>query len=148
MSVRISGKPINLNCNEHTFPEFPNLLFGDTDGGQTYVDATVYIQGTGLSINSFFATYKGPIDAIVKALKRDENQVCVLNTEGHILIDSSFAYLLVSFVNPDFWLYMFDRMDELFIRGFTVSDTYLLHSARRRLPEELLNTKDYERSQE
>lgn len=138
MAIKISGKPITLNCTEPNFPEFPDLLFGTTESGVTYIDTTLYLQNTGLSLNNFLLLYKGPIEATVKSRELDETQVCVLNHEGHILIESSLAYLIISFVNPDFLAYMFDRMDEMFSIGFTVSDTYLLHSARRRLPMEVL----------
>lgn len=138
MSVKVSGSPINIQCTEHDFPEFPELLFGKTDKGVTYIDASAYLQNTGLSINVFFVSYKRAVEAIIKSHGLDEDKVCVLNTEGHILIDSSLVYLLISFVNPDFLAYMFDRIDEMFSVGFTVSDTYLLQQARRRLPEEIL----------
>ena len=138
MSVKVSGSPINIQCTEHDFPEFPELLFGKTDKGVTYIDASSYLQNTGLSINTFLTDYKGAIEAIIKSHGLDEDKVCVLNAEGHILIDSSLVYLFISFVNPDFLAYMFDRIDEMFSVGFTVSDTYLLQQARRRLPEEIL----------
>ena len=72
MSVKVSGSPINIQCTEHDFPEFPELLFGKTDKGVTYIDASAYLQNTGLSINTFFADYKGAVEAIIKSHGLDE----------------------------------------------------------------------------
>ena len=91
-----------------------------------------------LSVDAFLKKYEGPISDIISTLQLNEDGVCYLNTEGHILIESSLVYLFISFVNPPFLLYIFDRMDELFSNGFAVSDAYLLRKARQRIPTEVL----------
>ena len=34
---------IKLQCKEQSFPEFPNLLFGQSESGRSYFDATHYL---------------------------------------------------------------------------------------------------------
>ena len=79
---------------------------------------------------------------MVRANNIDPEKVCVLNHEGHILIEGSLVYLFLSYTNPEFLAWVFDRMDELFATGFSVSDSYLLATARRRLPDDVLTRRD------
>ena len=79
---------------------------------------------------------------ILKLLKSygiTSEKVFITNQDGHILIDGTFSYLFLSFVEQDFLAYIFDRIHEVFANGFSVSDTYLLHHASRRLSKELLS---------
>lgn len=135
-----AGKAIDLKCTEPLFPEFPEMLFGRQIDGQIFFDATAYIKSKrlSLSVDAFLKKYEGPISDIISTLQLNEDGVCYLNTEGHILIESSLVYLFISFVNPPFLLYIFDRMDELFSNGFAVSDAYLLRKARQHIPTEVL----------
>lgn len=136
-----AGKAIDLKCTELLFPEFPELLFGRQIDGHVYFDATTYIKSKrlSLSVDAFLKKYEGPINDIISTVQLDETECCHLNTEGHILIESSLVYLFISFVNPPFLLYIFDRIDELFSNGFAVSDAYLLRKARQRIPKEVLS---------
>lgn len=144
--LKMTGNTIDLKCTEQMFPEFPELLFGrQIEGGATlarvYFDASKFAESKGLpftSVEIFLKAYEAPISAIIDTLKLPEADMCRMNTEGHVLIESSLLYLFISFVEPRFLLYIFDRMDELFATGFTVSDTYLLSRARVRLPMEVL----------
>ena len=49
------------------------------------------------------------------------------------------AFAFVAYVDPNFSIYMHDRMHELFTNGFLVSDNYLVVSAKQRLPKKVLN---------
>lgn len=139
--LKYTGKVINIKFTEQLIPEFPNLLFGrQNEQGRVYFDATSFIKSKGLSlsVDQFLKEYDSTINAIISTAHLNEAEMCYINTEGHIAIDSSLVYLFISFVEPRFLLYMFDRMDELFSRGFAVSDTYLLHHSRNRIPQEVL----------
>ncbi len=35
---------IKLKCEEQSFPEFPNLLFGQSEAGRSYFDATLSVE--------------------------------------------------------------------------------------------------------
>lgn len=141
MHLNVSGKPIDLVCSEPAIPEFPDLLFGTTiDNSITYFDATAYLHTKRLSIkvNDFFEKCKTQIESLQQSYHMNEHEICRFNKEGHLLIDGNFAYLFISFVEPDFLAYVFDRIHELFSSGFCVSDTYILSASKKRLSKEAL----------
>ena len=143
MCPKISGKPIQLTCSEPALPEFPDLLFGSSiDNDISFFDATAYLQNKGLSVTvtDFFQKYEAPIEALMSAYGMEADQICQFNHEGHYLIDGNFAYLFISFVEPDFLAYMCDRIHELFTNGFCISDTYLVQVAKSRLTKNVLET--------
>lgn len=127
----------NIQCTEQAFPEFPNLLFGTSiDKSIQYFDASDYLNKKGFtnySVDGFLKNYYHPISALVNAYNLDKNRVCILNTEGHTLLDSNLVYLFISYINPDFLAHLNDRIHELFAKGFCVSDTYLYVNANSRL---------------
>lgn len=133
---------IDLNCTEQSIPEFPNLLFGtEIESGRPFFDATVYLQKqkSQKNIQHFFSLYRKPIEALCEAYDIPYQNFCKINQKGHYLIDGNFTYLFIAFTDPNFWGYVFDRIHELFIKGVTVSDTYLLMAAKERLSQEMLD---------
>lgn len=133
---------IDLTCTEQSIPEFPNLLFGtEIESGRPYFDATAYLQkqAPDKNIQLFFTQYRKPIESLCEAYNILYVNFCKINKSGHFLIDGNFVYLFIAFVEPQFLGYMCDRIHELFSEGVVVSDTYLLKTARERLPQELLN---------
>ncbi len=132
---------IDLTCTEQSIPEFPNLLFGtEIESGRPFFDATVYLQKSApeKNIQHFFSLYKKPIESLCEAYDIQYKDFCKINKKGHFLIDGNFTYLFIAFTDPNFFGYIFDRINELFEKGVTVSDTYLLSSARERLSKEVL----------
>lgn len=131
----------DLICTEQSIPEFPNLLFGtETESGRQFFDATAYLQQQDppKNIQNFFSLYKKPIESLCEAYDIPYNDYYKVNKSGHYLIDGNFTYLFIAFVEPNFLGYMCDRIHELFSKGVVVSDTYLLVTARERLPQEML----------
>lgn len=134
---------IKLQCTEQAFSEFPNLLIGtQAESGISYFDATLYLQKEEIhkSINDFFFQYRTPIISLCEAYDIAIDEACKINEAGHYLIDGNLIYLFISFVEPNFLAYMCDRIHDLFVHGVTVSDTYLLQSAKIRLSKEVLET--------
>jgi len=133
---------IKLQCKEQSFPEFPNLLFGQNESGHSYFDATRYLSKMAepQPIQPFFNHYRYQIKALCDTYEIGDDQVCLINEEGHYLIDGAFMFLFIAFVEPDFLAYMCDRTFELFAHGVAVSDTYLVSSARARLSPKVLST--------
>lgn len=132
---------IKLKCTEQSFPEFPNLLFGQSDFGRTYFDATIYLSNMTepRPIQSFFTQYRYQIKALCDTYEISDSKVCLINEEGHFLIDGTFVFLFIAFVEHDFLAYMCDRTFELFAHGISVSDTYLVSAARSRLSSKILH---------
>lgn len=142
---------ISLQCKEQSFPEFPNLLFGQDEDGRSFFDATQYLSKMTdpMPIQPFFTQYRYQIQALSDTYEISDNKVCLINEEGHYLIDGTFVFLFISFVEPDFLAYMCDRVFELFAHGVAVSDTYLLSAARSRLSSKVLTAiSDYEKNTE
>lgn len=138
---------IQLKCEEQSFPEFPNLLFGQNEAGRSYFDATHYLSKMTepTPIQPFFTHYRYQIKSLCDTYEIDPKQVCLINEEGHYLIDGIFVFLFIAFVKPDFLAYMCDRTFDLFAHGVAVSDTYLVTAARSRLSREVLSAiSDYE----
>lgn len=131
---------IKLKCEEQSFPEFPNLLFGKSEAGQSYFDATHYLSKMTepMPIQPFFSQWRYQIKAMCDTYEIDDQQVYLINQEGHYLIDGTFVFLFIAYVEPDFLAYMCDRTFELFAHGVAVSDTYLLQAARSRLSSKVL----------
>lgn len=132
---------IKLQCKEQSFPEFPNLLFGQNESGRSYFDATHYLSKMAepQPIQSFFNQYRYQIKSLCDTYEIDNDKVCLINEEGHYLIDGAFLFLFIAFVEPDFLAYMCDRIFELFAHGVAVSDTYLVTAARTRLSPKVLS---------
>lgn len=131
---------IKLQCEEQSFPEFPNLLFGQSESGRSYFDATHYLSKMTepKPIQPFFSQYRYQIKSLCDTYEIGDDQVCLINEEGHFLIDGTFLFLFIAFVEPDFLAYMCDRIFELFAHGVAVSDTYLVSAARARLSSRVL----------
>lgn len=131
---------IKLKCQEQSFPEFPNMLFGQDESGRSFFDATHYLSKMTepVPIQSFFNQYRYQIKSLCDTYEISNDNVCLINEEGHYLIDGTFVFLFIAFVKPDFLAYMCERTFELFAHGVTISDTYLLTSARSRLSKEVL----------
>jgi hypothetical protein len=135
-----SAKPIKIKCDERSFAEFPDLLFG-TDGRVLVFDATKGIaKYPQLSIEKFFQAFEFQIDALLKTYGFTE--AVYQNTDGHILLDSRLVYMFASYISPDFIAHLNDRIDELFERGICISDTYLLLAAKERLSSDYFTNTD------
>ena len=132
---------IRLQCKEQSFPEFPNLLFGQSESGRSYFDATHYLSKMteAKPIQPFFNQYRYQIKALCDTYEIKDEQVCLINEEGHYLIDGTSLFLFIALVEPDFLAYMCDRTFELFAHGVAVSDTYLVSAARTRLSSKVLS---------
>lgn len=132
---------INLICADSFLPEFPNISLGTTKDGKSYFDATNYIAKSATpnkSIHLFFANYKTPIAQLCESYELDPNKICLINQQGHYLIDGTFIFLFITFLEPDFLAYMCDRIYEMFAKGVAVSDTYLLSSCKNRFSPKVI----------
>lgn len=140
MPVVIPGKSTAIIPKEQSFPEFPDLLFGVTVEGISVFDASDYIQKhkPSASVTDFFEQYKVPILSLVEAYHIKEDEVCMKNPDGHLIVDGSLVYLFISFVQPDFLAYMCDQMQRMFTTGFCASDSYIYGLAKQRLSKDVL----------
>lgn len=125
------------------YMEFPELLFGTSENGINYFDATIYLAEKGdskkhsaIDFARKFAFWFESVKAVYEI--PDFELMVTDETTGHILIDESLALLFVSYVDHSFGIYMTERMSELLLDGVTLSDTRIVQTIRNRLTKEEL----------
>lgn len=129
MRFPLSGRSIvDIKCTEQILSEFPQLLFfGDIIDKGVYFDATKFFQNTNSieSVDGFLTTYDYMIAQIQSEYEVPNEDVCCVNSDGHMLIHSSLIILFLSFAVEGFLSHVCERVFELFTNGFTVSDSML-----------------------
>lgn len=111
------GKPINFKRYEQAFPLFPDQLSGTTIDNSTLYDATLHIQKkqSSLRINQISGNIEFQFKSTNQTSQNADTDFCKLGSEGYILIDGSFTYLLISFVKPGFPAYMCGKTNNIFL---------------------------------
>lgn len=129
-----------VSCTVIRYREFPELLFGTSDDGIDYFDATHYLLTMGdpkkHNIPTFRAGFTHWINAACEAYSLTAEDVVITDAAtGHTLIDSSLALLFAAYLDPGFGVWMMERISEMLMGGIVLSDTLLLLMARNRFSE-------------
>ena len=127
------------------YMEFPELLFGTSEKGLIYFDATTYIAEKGDSKKhsaiDFARKFSFWFESVKDIYEIPDYEIMVTDeATGHVLIDQSLALLFVGYIDPAFGVYMTERMSELFLDGVTLSDTRIVQAIRNRLTKDELLT--------
>ena len=130
-----------MNCKIVTgysakYPEFPELLFASDKEGTLFFDATLYIEHKGDITKHSPASFARKFSFWFESAKDiyDINATIVIdNATSHVLIDESLALLFVCYIDPQFSMYMIERISEMLLNGFVLSDTCITQMARDRL---------------
>lgn len=140
MSFKISGKPLDIKCNEPVIPEFPTLLFGKhPDKDTLYYNAEGFCRDNPDRVLQFLSIFQQHIDSIKEYFSIENIPMVAYSTSGEILLEYHTVYLFLMFIDPNNYLgYITERTHELFSEGFCVSDTYLLNSAKHRIDNNTL----------
>lgn len=131
-------------CRTIRYREFPELLFGESpNSGSTYFDATHFIRSRGderrHNVQEFRIAFQHWITTLSNIYRIEKEELVIRDeTSGHLLIDECLALLFVVYVDPDFGVYMLERISELLIDGFSVSDSWLVMAAGNRFTIEEL----------
>ena len=125
------------------YMEFPELLFGTSEKGLIYFDATTYIAEKGDSKKhsaiDFARKFSFWFESVKDIYEIPDYEIMVTDeATGHVLIDPSMALLFVGYIDPAFGVYMTERMSELFLDGVTLSDTRIVQAIRNRLTKDEL----------
>lgn len=127
---------------EIRYREFPELVFTVRGDGCEYFDAFLYIKNKGdpdvHSVQGFRTAFSHWIKAVRDAYSLSDENIFITAPNGHQLIDYALALLFVAYVNPDFGVYMTERISDMLLRGIVLSDTCLLLMAKDRLSKEQL----------
>lgn len=139
-----------IPCTRVRYREFPELLFGTSSKGLEYCDATRYIKDKGdakyHNVEDFKVKFAYWIQAVCKTYDLKPDAVVIVDNRGHYLIDESLALVLIAYIDPEFGIYMLERITEMLITGVTLSDTNLMLMAKDRLSrEQLTNLLEYEK---
>ncbi len=123
------------------YGEFPDLLFGTSDKGTVYFDATHSTKLKGASkirsVEDFFRRFSFWIEAIKEAYLISDEDLCALDAvTGHTLIDESLALLYVAYIDSGFGIYMLERISEMLLDGIVLSDTRIMQIIKDRLTKE------------
>ena len=142
MIPHITGEPTAMMCTVPFCAEFPEILtVTSDDDGTVYFDATAYIEtkkDESLSVDKFFYHFRYLHYNMLQRYGLDPKKTVLVDRNSHILIDARFAYLFISYVEPDFLLYINGTLAELFSSGIVLSDRYIAQLARERLPQDVL----------
>ncbi len=131
-------------CRSIRYKEFPDLLFGTPqEGAPAYFDATHFIQSRGdekrHSLADFRVAFHLWIEELCRQYEIDREDLFIRDeASGHLLIDECLALLFVVYIEPPFGVYLLERISEMFVDGFTVSDTWLVQSVGLRFTNEEL----------
>ena len=129
------------------YQEFPELIFGESEEGYQYFDASRYIIQKGdikrHTVKEFRFAFSIWSDAICKTYEINPGYLIIEDTNtGHVFIEESMALLFIAYIDPYFGVYILERMNELFLGGFTLSDTALLLLTKERFNEDVLKPID------
>lgn len=140
--VHITGEPIKITCTKPFSPEFPTLLTEtSTDDEIEYFDATAFLESLkneALSVDRFFLNFQFQQRAIINSYKLDPKKTVRVDPNNHILIDVSFAYLFISYVEPDFIAYINNKIVDMFQDGMVFSDSFIAAKAKDQLGDDVL----------
>lgn len=131
-------------CRTIRYREFPELLFGESpDNGSVYFDATHFIRSQGderrHNVQEFRIAFHHWITALSGMYSIDKEDLVIRDeSSGHLLIDECLALLFVVYIDSEFGAYMLERISELLIDGFSVSDSWLVMAAGNRFTIEEL----------
>ena len=131
-------------CRTIRYREFPELLFGESpNSGSTYFDATHFIRSRGdehrHNVKEFRIAFHHWITTLTNMYSIEKEALVIRDeTSGHLLIDECLALLFVVYGDPDFGVYILERVSELLIDGFSVSDSWLVMAAGNRFTIEEL----------
>ena len=136
--------------DEDRFAEFPELLFFQSQDNIVYFDATHYTKtkqpDSTKNYSDFYNSFSLWIKAIQTVYDIQEEDLAVIDTNGHCMIEESLALLYVGYMDPMYLAYMIDRINEMHITGLVLSDTTLLLMIRNRFSREnIINIYDYDK---
>lgn len=133
----------NCACTEVYYNEFPDLLFGTTNSGEMYFDATHFISQKGDStkhnVRQFEMLFIHWKKALCETYELSPEDIILMDDKNsHVLVHESFALLFVSYIDPVFGLYMLERISEMLLNGIVLSDTSILMMSKDRLNKKQL----------
>ena len=128
-------------CREIRYREFPDMLFGTAKNNTLYFDASRYIGAKGNrevhSVEDFKSKFDFWIKALCKTCRLSPKDIFARDeASGNLLMEESLSLLFIAYLDPDFAVYMLERISEMLITGVVLSDTTLIRMANERITKE------------
>lgn len=143
MDYKITNLTEEVECNQQIFEDFNGLTVGRLADNDAVFDATAYCEANGLETadyRSFSRTNKRYIEALIKSGQIKREKMFYLNTNGHLLVNISLAYLFLAFYVSDIYVYFDSLINDIITDGVAFSDNYVVRLASERVPSEMLQT--------
>lgn len=120
------------------FSEIPGMKFYG-EGNEMSFDATAFIaeSQSKKTVTDYFANNVLVLKAYADGLGIEVNQLRTVTDDGNEMLSHVLALDFACFVVPVLRMYMYERLREVFLDGFSVSDRYLVSQVER-LPSEFL----------
>jgi len=125
---------------EATYKELPGLLFSNIGSNRVF-NAEHFIEslgeaGKGLTVQGYLEEREKQIDFVCERLEIDKKHIH-LKLEGQpSMISAILGFDFACWAVPSLLFYSYERLHEVFINGFTVSDRYLSEASDARLPKQ------------
>lgn len=141
MDNTLFKKTAKVRCSEIMISEFPQMLFGTYNKRKVF-DASFYLTSKNLTEQhflNFLKVFDFQIKVILHFYNIKEEDAFILNEEKHVLVDGSLCYQFISYCDPNFLPWVYQRIEELMKTGITVSDTFVLQQTMARFSREFID---------
>lgn len=131
-----------VRTEEILLPEIQDLNFGFLGEGMAVFDYTAYIETNNLpaiDYKVFMRTNKHFIETLAKYYKKKTSKLFFQNANGHILVAAELAFVFLTFVNPEMFLYFNGLLTDVITDGVAFSHGFIFNMAANRLPSEVLS---------
>jgi len=142
MDYRITTLKDEVVCDLIGIPDFPDIKFG-AYGQYNLFNLTDYLRTLGREQSEDYRTIsrllRGFIEKLINAYGIPLDKLFFQNPNGDELVNGVLVYLFLIYLEDDFLRYANDLLDDIFVDGIAVSDSYVYKMARLRLAPEVLN---------
>ncbi|KAA6302852.1 MAG: hypothetical protein EZS26_001022 [Candidatus Ordinivivax streblomastigis] len=138
-SKKMKNKKIST-CGEVRYREFPEMVFGVSENGSLYFNASKYLleKGDGKihSIEGFKTGFNPWIKAVCEGYNLTMEELFMRDETGNWFIEESLSLLFITYLDSGFAIYILERISEMLITGIVLSDTTLMMMTRERLSKD------------
>lgn len=130
------GKKHIKMVDAQIYPELPGILVTELDNGLRVFDADKFLEMAkeALPIADYLENRSKVIAEYARLMKIPVDQMVLQSPNKPTLINAALALDFACWVYPTLMIFTFERLHEIFIDGFSVSNRYL-GEASRRLPQ-------------
>lgn len=132
-----------LEVKEQILPEMKGLYFGMLSHDMMVFDYTAYIEENQLDnvdYKVFMRLNRHYIESLSKLTGTGTSNMFYQNTNGHILVADTLAFLFLMFINPEMLEYFTSLLAEAMSEGVVYTHGYIYTQAAQKLPTDILQS--------